>query len=457
MDWSKPAVLRLKPGREKSLLRRHPWVFSGALDRVQGDPADGDTVRILSAAGDFLAWGAYSQGSQIRARIWSWDADETIDEAFFAARLAAAIAARRAFLPEFWRAEEPDGEEKGWVPGDAGAVRLVHAESDSLPGLIADRYGEWLSLQFLSSGAEAWRQVIVAQLAELTGAANIYERSDVDVRRLEGLPERTGVLLGETPPPLLSIFENELELRIDIKGGHKTGFYLDQRRNRLRVRQLAKDRRVLDCFCYTGGFSANAVAGGCSELTLIDASAEALEMAQENIYLALEKRAALQGSEPARAPAGEQPVSEPARAPASEPPVSELAHAPASEPPVTMIQGDVFQQLRMLRDRARTYDLIILDPPKFAPTTAQVERAARGYKDINLLAFKLLAPGGLLVTFSCSGGVSAELFQKIVAGAALDAGVDAQIMERLHQDVDHPVALNFPEGEYLKGLVCRVA
>jgi len=470
LDWSKPAVLRLKPGREKSLLRRHPWVFSGALDRVQGDPADGDTVRILSAAGDFLAWGAYSQGSQIRARIWSWDADETIDEAFFAARLAAAIAARRAFLPEFWRAEEPDGEEKGWVPGDAGAVRLVHAESDSLPGLIADRYGEWLSLQFLSSGAEAWRQVIVAQLAELTGAANIYERSDVDVRRLEGLPERTGVLLGETPPPLLSIFENELELRIDIKGGHKTGFYLDQRRNRLRVRQLAKDRRVLDCFCYTGGFSANAIAGGCSELTLIDASAEALELARENIHLALEKRAALQGSEPARAPAGEQPVSEPARAPASEPPVSEPAHAPAGEPPVSvpahapageppvsMIQGDVFQQLRMLRDRARTYDLIILDPPKFAPTTAQVERAARGYKDINLLAFKLLSPGGLLVTFSCSGGVSAELFQKIVAGAALDAGVDAQIIERLQQDVDHPVALNFPEGEYLKGLVCRVA
>lgn len=431
MDWSKPAVMRLKPGREKSLLRRHPWVFSGALDRVQGDPADGDTVRILSAAGDFLAWGAYSQGSQIRSRVWSWDEHERIDEAFFAARLGAAIAARRAFLPEFWRAEELNGEEKGKVPGAAGAVRLVHAESDSLPGLIADRYGDWLSLQFLSSGAEAWRQVIVAQLAALTGAANIYERSDVDVRRLEGLPERTGVLLGKPPPPLLSIIENGLELRIDIRNGHKTGFYLDQRRNRLRVRQLAKDRRVLDCFCYSGGFSANAIAGGCSELTLIDASAEALEMAQENIHLALEKRAALQGSEPARAPAG--------------------------EPPVSMIQGDVFQQLRMLRDRARTYDLIILDPPKFAPTTAQVERAARGYKDINLLAFKLLAPGGLLVTFSCSGGVSAELFQKIVAGAALDAGVDAQIMERLHQDVDHPVALNFPEGEYLKGLVCRVA
>lgn len=457
MDWSKPAVLRLKPGREKSLLRRHPWVFSGALDRVQGDPADGDTVRILSAAGDFLAWGAYSQGSQIRSRVWSWDEHERIDEAFFAARLGAAIAARRAFLPEFWRAEELNGEEKGWVPGAACAVRLVHAESDSLPGLIADRYGDWLSLQFLSSGAEAWRQVIVAQLAELTGAANIYERSDVDVRRLEGLPERTGVLLGETPPPLLSIIENELELRIDIKGGHKTGFYLDQRRNRLRVRQLAKNRRVLDCFCYTGGFSANAVAGGCSELTLIDASAEALEMAQENIHLALEKRAALLGSEPAHAPASEPPGSEPARVPAGEPPVSEPAHTPASEPPVTMIQGDVFHQLRMLRDRARTYDLIILDPPKFAPTTAQVERAARGYKDINLLAFKLLAPGGLLVTFSCSGGVSAELFQKIVAGAALDAGVDAQIIERLHQDVDHPVALNFPEGEYLKGIVCRVA
>ncbi len=444
MACSKAAALRLKAGREKSLLRRHPWVFSGALESVTGDPADGETVRIVSASGEFLAWGAYSQNSQIRARVWSWDAHETIDEAFFAARLQASIAARRALFVArdgISRAQNTSDLTPGQVqmdidpkhmplmpdalrlvhgefdniPRQPDAVRLVHGELDGLAGFIVDRYGEWLSLQILSSGPEAWRDVLVEQLAALTGLRNIYERSDVDVRRLEGLPERTGVLLGEAPPALMTIHENELDLRVDIKSGHKTGFYLDQRRNRLRVRQLAAGRRVLDCFCYSGGFSANAIAGGCQELTFIDASAEALELARENVALA------------------------------------------AGGPAVSYIQGDVFQELRLLRDRARKYDLIILDPPKFAPTTAQVERAARGYKDINLLAFKLLAPGGLLVTFSCSGGVSAELFQKIVAGAALDAGVDAQIIERLHQDVDHPVALNFPEGEYLKGFVCRVA
>lgn len=424
MACSKADLLRLKVGREKSLLRRHPWVFSGAVESVQGDPADGETVRIVSAAGEFLAWGAYSQNSQIRARVWCWDADETIDEAFFAARLQSAIAARRALFSE--------GDE---------AQRLVHGESDGMAGLVVDRYGDWLSVQILSSGPEAWRDVLVKQLSALTGISNIYERSDVDVRRLEGLPERTGVLLGEAPPPLLSIFENGLELRIDIKGGHKTGFYLDQRRNRLRLRQLAAGRRVLDCFCYSGGFSANAIYGGCSELTMIDASAEALELAGENTRLAQE----LAAGERTLGLPQTQPVDAPNPGPTQSPAV------------VRAIQGDVFQQLRQLRDRASSFDLIILDPPKFAPTSAQVERAARGYKDINLLAFKLLAPGGLLFTFSCSGGVSSELFQKIVAGAALDAGVDAQIVERLHQDADHPVALNFPEGEYLKGLVCRVA
>ncbi len=444
MACSKAAVLRLKAGREKSLLRRHPWVFSGALESVTGDPTDGETVRIISASGEFLAWGAYSQNSQIRARVWSWDPEETIDERFFNARLQAATAARRALfspLPDAVRLvhgesdgipRQPDavrlvhGESDGLLR-KPDAVRLVHGESDGLPGLIVDRYGDWLSVQILSSGPEAWRDVLVGQLAAITGLRNIYERSDVDVRRLEGLTERTGVLLGEASPTLLTIHENGLDLRVDIKSGHKTGFYLDQRRNRLRVRQLAAGRRVLDCFCYSGGFSANAIAGGCQELTLIDASAEALELARENVTLA------------ASLPAQDQMQ------------VSETSIPTAGGPAVSYIQGDVFQELRLLRDRARKYDLIILDPPKFAPTTAQVERAARGYKDINLLAFKLLAPGGLLVTFSCSGGVSAELFQKIVAGAALDAGVDAQIIERLHQDVDHPVALNFPEGNISRG------
>ena len=400
-----PASIRLKAGREKSLLRRHPWVFSGAVERVDRQPADGDTVRLLSSKGEFLAWGAYSPHSNIRARVWSWNEGEEIDQEFLYTRLQAAIATRRVFFSS----------------GHTDAVRLVHAESDAFPGLVVDRYGDWLCLQALSSGVERWLPQIVEMLQSLTGVRNMYERSDVDVRRLEGLPERKGVLAGEPPPTRMQIHENGVDLWVDLINGHKTGYYLDQRRNRLRLRSLATGRRVLDCFSYSGGFSLNALTGGASSITLIDASAEALDLAHANLEHA---------SPPDR--------------------------SRASQPPVEFNQGDVFQQLRQMRDRARSFDLVILDPPKFAPTVSQVERAARGYKDINLLAFKLLAPGGLLVTFSCSGGVSNELFQKIVAGAALDAGVDAQILERLSQDSDHPVALNFPEGEYLKGLVVRV-
>lgn len=407
-----PASIRLKKGREKSLLRRHPWVFSGALERIDGHPQDGETVRLLSQQGEFLAWGAYSPHSNIRARVWSWQPDEIIDEKFLYSRLQAAIAARQVFFST----------------SQTNALRLVHAESDGLPGLVVDRYGDWLSVQVLSSGPERWLAQIVDALQALTGLRNVYERSDVDVRRLEGLPERTGVLSGAAPPERLRIHENSMEMWVDLLAGHKTGYYLDQRRNRLRIRSLAAGRRVLDCFCYSGGFSLNALVGGAAALSLLDASAEALELARVNLDSA-EKGGVF---------------------PDSSDSVGEIPGA------VEFIQGDVFQQLRQMRDRARSFDLIILDPPKFAPTVSQVERAARGYKDINLLAFKLLAPGGLLATFSCSGGVSSDLFQKIVAGAALDAGVDAQIIERLSQDYDHPVALNFPEGEYLKGLVLRV-
>jgi 23S rRNA (cytosine1962-C5)-methyltransferase len=324
-------------------------------------------------------------------------------------------------------------------------MRLVHAESDGFPGLVVDRYGQWLSLQALSSGVERWLPQIVNALEQLTGLHNIYERSDVDVRRLEGLAERTGVLAGEAPPPRMLIHENGVDLWVDLISGHKTGYYLDQRRNRQRLRSLAAGRRVLDCFCYSGGFSVNALAGGAASLTLVDASAEALDLARANLANVT------------------QAVSLPddvtqtvTQAVSLHDDVTQAVSLHPHDAPIDFIQGDVFQQLRQMRDRARSFDLIILDPPKFAPTVSQVERAARGYKDINLLAFKLLAPGGLLVTFSCSGGVSSELFQKIVAGAALDAGVDAQIVERLSQDNDHPVALNFPEGEYLKGLVVEV-
>lgn len=390
--------LFLRPEREKSLYRRHPWIFSGAAARCEGDPQAGETLAVRDSQGRFLAWAAYSPQSQICARVWSWDEAEQIDEAFFRRRLQQAIAARQPFLSH-WNSD---------------ALRLAHGESDGLPGLVVDRYGDTLVAQFLSCGAERHRDLIADLLMEISGAARLYERSDVEVRRLEGLPERAGLLRGDEPPERILIHENGLEFWVNVRRGHKTGHYLDQGDNRQHLRSFAQGRRVLDCFCYTGGFSVYAVAGGAASVLAIDASAEGLALAGENLA---------------------------------------LNHLPSDR--VDFQPGDVFQVLRGLRDRRAAFDLIVLDPPKFAPTSAQAERAARGYKDINLLAFKLLSPGGLLVTFSCSGGISAELFQKIVADAALDAGVGAQIIERLAQRGDHPVALNFPEGAYLKGLVVQ--
>jgi 23S rRNA (cytosine1962-C5)-methyltransferase len=296
----------------------------------------------------------------------------------------------------------------------SGACRLVYAESDGLPGLIVDRYAGVLVLQSLTAGSEYWKDTLADLLLELTGLNDIYERSDAEVRELEGLPPLVGLLRGVIPHTPFPILENNLKFNVNIETGHKTGFYLDQRQNRLRVRELAEGRDVLDCFCYTGGFSVNALAGGAKSVLSLDASAEALALCRENVVL------------------NALPIER---------------HA--------VLEGDVFQFLRKFRDEGRSFDMIILDPPKFAPTAAQAEKAARGYKDINLLAFKLLRPTGLLVTFSCSGGVDAALFQKIVASAALDAGVDAQILEHLTQGPDHPVALNFPEGAYLKGMICQ--
>ena len=390
--------ITLKPGREKALLRRHPWVFSGAIAHVEGDPGMGETVGICDSRGKFLACGAYSPQSQIRVRVWGWEADEEVDAAFLRKRLQNAIALRTGWRPE---------------TEDQGAVRLIHAESDQLPGLIVDRYNDTLVMQILSAGAERWRDTLADLLLELTGVAHIYERSDVEVRKLEGLPARVGPIRGDEPPEL-EIEENGLLFKVDLRGGHKTGFYLDQRINRARVRELAAGKEVLDCFSYTGGFALNALAGGAGHVTALDVSADALALAEANCA---------------------------------------RNNLPAEK--ITYLEGDVFHALRKFRDQARSFDLIILDPPKFAPSAAQVKQAARGYKDINLLAFKLLRPRGILVTFSCSGGISADLFQKIVAGAALDAGLHFRVLEQLHQSPDHPIALNFPEGAYLKGFVCR--
>ena len=394
------AELILKPTREKSLLRRHPWVFSGAVDRVIGDPQPGETLDVLDAKRTFLARAAYSPYSQIRARVWTFDPAEAVDADFFRRRIDSALALRSTL----------------GLTSVSGGVRLIHAESDRLPGLIVDRYGDVLVFQALTAGSEFWRETLAEILLEKTGAVAIYERSDADVRELEGLPVRNGLLRGTIPDSRVTITENGLKFLVNLETGHKTGFYLDQRRNRQRIGELARGRDVLNCFCYTGGFSLHAAAGGAKSVLSIDASAEALVLGQEN--------AALNG---------------------------------LTGPSLEWREADVFVALRKFRDERRSFDLIILDPPKFAATVSQAEKAARGYKDINLLAFKLLRPGGILATFSCSGGIDAALFQKIVAGAALDAGVEATIVEHLAQDGDHPISLHFPEGAYLKGLICLKA
>jgi 23S rRNA (cytosine1962-C5)-methyltransferase len=389
-------VLVLKQGREKSLKRRHPWIFSGAIERVIGKPQAGDTVEVRSADGATLAMAAYSPESQIRARVWSFDAKATTNAEYFNRKVKQAVALRAA-LP---------------ASKHTNAMRLVHGESDGLPGLIVDRYADVLVVQYLSAGAERWREAILDALVEATHCEAVFERSDAEVRKLEGLEPRVGFARGNRNAARCPITEYGLHFRVDVEQGQKTGFFLDQRENRQRVRELAAGREVLDGFCYTGGFAIAALAGGAARVLAVDSSAPALEVAREN-----------------------------------------LSANPLDSSRIEFVQADVFAHLRLLRDGARKFGFIVLDPPKFAPTAAQARNAARAYKDINLLAFKLLAPGGLLATFSCSGGVSAELFQSIVAGAALDAGVGAKIIERFHAAADHPVALEFPEGDYLKGLL----
>ena len=388
--------LRLKPGRERSLLRLHPWVFSGAVDEVSGSPQSGSTVQVRAADGGFLAWAAYNPSSQIRARVWSFDESQTPGPEMFAKAIDAALARRSAQI----------------VPETTNALRLVHGESDRLPGLVVDRYGGTLVVQVLSAGAEKWRDTLIGMLRERTGCARIHERSDTDARELEGLPSRSGSIFGAAADGPLKIVEHGIEYEVDVASGQKTGFYLDQRDNRLRVGRLAAGRDVLDCFCYSGGFTLSALGGGARSVVAIDSSAQALASARRNLAL---NRIAADRAE--------------------------------------WLAADVFEALRKLRREGREFDLVVLDPPKFAPTSKDAARAARGYKDINLNALKLLRPGGMLATFSCSGGVSPELFQKIVAGAAADAGAPLLLRERFRAAPDHPVRVEFPEGEYLKGLL----
>ncbi len=413
-----PSVI-LKPGREASVLRKHPWVFSGAIEQVVGDPAGGEILPVRDATGRFLAWGYFNRLSQITLRLLSWNAEERIDEGFWRARLARAIDGRCSLFPTHHCDESVEGSAslsgKGPVEQRTNAYRLVNAESDGLPGLIVDRYDEFLVAQFLTLGMEVRKAQLVELLAELVpGTTGIHERSDVEVREKEGLPSVVGPLHGASLPPEVIVTENGLQFVVDLVAGHKTGFYLDQRENRAILEQYASGE-VLNCFAYTGAFAVYAARGGAGRITNVETSASALVLARRNL--------ALNGF------AGRHDEH---------------------------IEADVFHELRRYRDAGRQFDVVLLDPPKFAPSRRAVKRAARGYKDINWLAMRLLRPGGHLFSFSCSAAISADLFQKILFGAALDAGRDVQIISRLAQGPDHPVLLSFPESAYLKGTICRV-
>lgn len=393
------ARLILAKGREKSLLRRHPWVFSGAVARIEGNAASGETLDICDHQGKWLAHAAYSPQSQIRARVWSFNRDERIDQAFFERRLQQAQRWRD------WLAERDD----------LTGYRLIAGESDGMPGITIDRFQNTLVLQLLSAGAEYQRATLLAALHTCYPQCAIYDRSDVAVRKKEGLPLTQGPISGELPPDLLPIREHGMQILVDIKGGHKTGFYLDQRDSRLAARRFARDAHVLNCFSYTGAFAISALMGGCAQVTSVDTSQAALDIARQNVEL--------NGLDLAR---------------------------------TEFLRDDVFQLLRRYRDEGKTFDLIVMDPPKFVENKSQLAGACRGYKDINMLALQLLRPGGVLLTFSCSGLMPTDLFQKILADAAVDAGRDIQFIEQYRQAADHPVIASYPEGLYLKGFACRV-
>jgi 23S rRNA (cytosine1962-C5)-methyltransferase len=393
-----PSV-KLKKGRDKSFNRKHPWIFSGAIDSVKDVNSNGETVDIISGDGKFLGYGSYSSHSQISVRVLSFNPDEKIDLDFFHMRMKDAAEFRKQIITD----------------KTTNAFRLVNAESDSLPGLVVDKYGDYLVCQFLSAGAEFWKKEIVEILISLFNPTGIFERSDVEVREKEGLQQSKGILYGKAPEGLIEILENGIKFLVDIVLGHKTGFYLDQRDNRKLLQNFSSGSEILNCFSYTGGFSVYALKSGASKVINVDSSAEALSLAEKNFAL------------------------------------NEIDSSTYEN-----TQDDVFKYLRKLRDTNKQFDVIILDPPKFAESVSQIDKAARGYKDINLLALKLLKKNGLLFTFSCSGHIVPDLFNKIIADAAADAGREVHILKYLTQSPDHSMLTSFPEGLYLKGLVCKV-
>ena len=409
MSEGKRAEVILKRGRARSVERRHPWIFSGAVARVEGAPAIGATVAVSSDEGDVLGFGSWSPMSQICVRMLTFGPGREPDDAFVRQVVADSIM-RRA-----------NGAANPLAVPYRG-VRLVHGESDGLPGVVVDSYDGWCVAQFTSAGAEWWKTVVCDALMA-AGAKGVFNRSDVEARKREGLSmaDTVGLLAGDEPPDLIEIHEGAIRYLVDVRKGHKTGFYLDQREARAQVAALAAEREVLNCFSYTGGFGLACAAGGAKRVENLDLSQPALDLAARNFDLLF-----------AGGTDGDRPRC-----------------------PVSFCCVDVFKQLRLYRDQGRSFDLIVLDPPKFAETKGQLMRAARGYKDINLLAMKLLRPNGVLATFSCSGAMSAEFFETVCREAACDARRNFQIVGRTHQAADHPVSLAFPEGAYLKGLILR--
>ncbi|WP_448703035.1 class I SAM-dependent rRNA methyltransferase [Mucilaginibacter sp. AW1-3] len=389
----------LKKGKEKAVLQKHPWVFSGAIDRVKGKPANGEIVKLLDAKGAFMAYGFYNDQSRVALRLLEWDENVTIDDAWWRNRVAVAVAARQAILED----------------GVTDTCRLIFSESDYLPGLIVDKYADHLSLQILTSGIENIKPIIINELQKLLNPASIFDRSDASSREHEGMAPSFGILAGSQPPELVEVVENGLRYGINIAEGQKSGFYCDQRDNRRVLAHYANAKNVLDCFCYTGGFTLNCFQNEAASVTSVDSSALAIETLKSN--LALNE-------------------------------FEDLQHR--------AIQSDVNKQLRKFKEDGETFDVIILDPPKYAPSRSALDRAARAYKDLNRLAMLLLTPGGLLATYSCSGAMDMTTFKQILAWAALDAGKEVQFIHQFCQPGDHPVRASFPEGEYLKGLLCRV-
>lgn len=393
-----PSVI-LKKSAESFIKRKHPWIFSGAIEKTEGNPSNGETVQVYTSEKKLIGSGSFSGASQIRVRMWSFHPDEKIDGDFLSRKILQAYSLREKII-DF---------------SVTNAYRIVNAENDGLPGLIVDRYDNFIVCQFLSSGAEFFKETFVEILKDIFKPVGIYNRSDSEIREKEGLKPEKGLLSGKVPDELTEVVENNLKFLVNIKDGHKTGFYLDQRDNRKLVTEFSKGKIVLNCFSYTGGFSVYALASGAERVTQVETSSSAIELSNKNIELNGLKLSSIENKD-----------------------------------------DDVFNVLRKFRDEGKSFDLIILDPPKFAESASQILKASRGYKDINLLALKLLSPGGVLFTFSCSGHISPDLFQKIVAGAALDSGREVKIIKQLTQSSDHPFALNFPEGLYLKGLVCLV-